>query len=109
MNPVVRRLLLGGSFVAGVLLVGVGNCTRLLRFLTDLGKTYRGQVRFGSTTELRRLPGSTPPAAMAAAVGGRVGSGSGSGSAACAANAPASNGVSSRNLISPAMPCPNSA
>ena len=35
----------------GVLLVGVGNCTRLLRFLTDLGKTYRGQVRFGSTTD----------------------------------------------------------
>jgi tRNA pseudouridine55 synthase len=35
----------------GVLLVGVGRCTRLLRFLTDLGKTYRGQVVFGSTTD----------------------------------------------------------
>jgi tRNA pseudouridine55 synthase len=35
----------------GVLLVGVGNCTRLLRFLTDLGKTYTGQVVFGSTTD----------------------------------------------------------
>ena len=35
----------------GVLLVGVGRCTRLLRFLTDLGKTYSGQVVFGSTTD----------------------------------------------------------
>jgi tRNA pseudouridine55 synthase len=35
----------------GVLLVGVGRCTRLLRFLTDLGKTYTGQVVFGSTTD----------------------------------------------------------
>ena len=35
----------------GVLLVGVGSCTRLLRFLTDLGKTYTGQVVFGSTTD----------------------------------------------------------
>ncbi len=35
----------------GVLLVGVGNCTRLLRFLTDLGKTYTGQIVFGSTTD----------------------------------------------------------
>ena len=36
---------------SGVLLVGVGRCTRLLRFLTDLGKTYSGQVVFGSTTD----------------------------------------------------------
>ena len=35
----------------GILLVGVGRCTRLLRFLTDLGKTYAGQVVFGSTTD----------------------------------------------------------
>ena len=35
----------------GVLLVGVGRCTRLLRFLTDLGKTYTGQVKFGTTTD----------------------------------------------------------
>lgn len=35
----------------GVLLVGVGRCTRLLRFLTDLGKTYTGQVVFGTTTD----------------------------------------------------------
>ena len=35
----------------GVLLVGVGRATRLLRFLTDLGKTYSGEVVFGSTTD----------------------------------------------------------
>ncbi len=35
----------------GVLLVGVGRATRLLRFLTDLGKTYAGQVVFGTTTD----------------------------------------------------------
>ncbi len=35
----------------GVLLVGVGRATRLLRFLTDLGKAYTGQVVFGSTTD----------------------------------------------------------
>jgi tRNA pseudouridine55 synthase len=35
----------------GVLLVGVGRCTRLLRFLTDLGKTYTGEVVFGTTTD----------------------------------------------------------
>ncbi|MBI4882789.1 MAG: tRNA pseudouridine(55) synthase TruB [Actinobacteria bacterium] len=35
----------------GVLLVGVGRATRLLRFLTDLGKIYTGEVVFGSTTD----------------------------------------------------------
>lgn len=35
----------------GVLLVGVGRCTRLLRFLTDLGKTYTAEIVFGSTTD----------------------------------------------------------
>jgi len=35
----------------GVLLVGVGRATRLLRFLTDLGKTYEGDIVFGSTTD----------------------------------------------------------
>lgn len=35
----------------GVLLVGVGRVTRLLRFLTDLGKTYTAEVVFGSTTD----------------------------------------------------------
>ena len=35
----------------GVLLVGVGRGTRLVRFLTDLGKTYTGEVVFGSATD----------------------------------------------------------
>ena len=35
----------------GVLLVGVGKSTRLLRFLTDLGKTYTGEVIFGTSTD----------------------------------------------------------
>ena len=35
----------------GVLLVGVGKCTRLLRFLTDLGKTYTAEIVFGATTD----------------------------------------------------------
>ena len=35
----------------GVLLVGVGRSTRLLRFLTDLGKTYTGDVVFGASTD----------------------------------------------------------
>jgi tRNA pseudouridine55 synthase len=34
----------------GVLLVGVGKVTRLLRFLTALGKRYRAEVVFGTTT-----------------------------------------------------------
>jgi tRNA pseudouridine55 synthase len=34
----------------GVLLVGVGNVTRLLRFLTALGKTYTAEVVFGTET-----------------------------------------------------------
>lgn len=42
----------------GVLLVGVGRCTRLLRFLTDLGKTYTGQVVFGSATDSLDSTGS---------------------------------------------------
>ncbi len=37
----------------GVLLVGVGRVTRLLRFLQDAGKAYRGTIAFGvSTTTL---------------------------------------------------------
>lgn len=35
----------------GVLLVGVGKGTRLVRFLTDLGKTYVGEIVFGTTTD----------------------------------------------------------
>jgi tRNA pseudouridine55 synthase len=34
----------------GVLLVGVGKATRLLRFLTALGKTYTGEVVLGTET-----------------------------------------------------------
>ncbi|GAC1544291.1 MAG: tRNA pseudouridine(55) synthase TruB [Acidimicrobiales bacterium] len=34
----------------GVLLVGLGRATRLLRFLTELPKTYTGQVVLGSAT-----------------------------------------------------------
>ena len=34
----------------GVLLVGVGNATRLLRFLTALGKTYTAEVVLGVET-----------------------------------------------------------
>ena len=34
----------------GVLLVGLGRATRLLRFLQDTGKAYRGTVRFGIAT-----------------------------------------------------------
>lgn len=34
----------------GVLVLGVGRATRLLRFLTDLGKSYVGEVVLGTTT-----------------------------------------------------------
>ena len=34
----------------GVMLVGVGRVTRVLRFLTALGKTYTGEVVFGTAT-----------------------------------------------------------
>jgi tRNA pseudouridine55 synthase len=35
----------------GVLLVGVGRCTRLLRFLSSASKSYRGTVVFGVATD----------------------------------------------------------
>lgn len=35
----------------GVLLLGVGNATRFLRFLTDLPKTYTTEIVFGATTD----------------------------------------------------------
>lgn len=35
----------------GLLVVGVGRATRLLRFLSDLGKTYEGTARFGEETD----------------------------------------------------------
>ena len=34
----------------GVLLLGVGTATRLLRYLNDLPKTYTGEVVFGTAT-----------------------------------------------------------
>ena len=34
----------------GVLLVGLGRATRLLRFLQEQGKAYRGRIRFGIAT-----------------------------------------------------------
>jgi tRNA pseudouridine55 synthase len=61
----------------GVLLVGVGRCTRLLRFLTDLGKTYTAEIVFGSATDSLDSTGVTTatfdmsgltPAAVQAAV-----------------------------------------
>jgi tRNA pseudouridine55 synthase len=62
----------------GMLLVGVGKVTRLLRFLTALGKTYTGEVVFGVTTNTLdaggdvtgrfEMPGVTLEAVRAAAV-----------------------------------------
>ncbi len=34
----------------GVLVLGVGRATRLLRFVSDLPKSYRGEIVFGATT-----------------------------------------------------------
>src|SRR5687767_10516918 len=59
----------------GVLLVGLGRATRLLRFLTETGKVYRGEVAFGVATdtldaagevlERRPMPHLTAPALSA--------------------------------------------
>lgn len=49
-----RRVGHGGTLdpdATGVLLVGVGRTTRLLRFLTPLAKTYRGVVVLGTSTD----------------------------------------------------------
>jgi tRNA pseudouridine55 synthase len=49
-----RRVGHGGTLdpdATGVLLVGVGRATRLLRFLTPLPKTYRGEVVLGVATD----------------------------------------------------------
>ncbi len=43
----------------GVLLVGVGTVTRLLRFLTELGKTYTGEVVLGVETSTLDAAGET--------------------------------------------------
>ena len=51
----------------GVLLVGLGRATRLLRFLTETGKVYRGEVAFGVATDTLDAAGTeTARAAMPA-------------------------------------------
>src|ERR687886_262026 len=45
----------------GVLLVGLGRATRLLRFLTETGKVYRGEVSFGVATDTLDAAGTEPP------------------------------------------------
>lgn len=42
----------------GVLLVGLGRATRLLRFLSETGKVYRGEVGFGVATDTLDAAGS---------------------------------------------------
>jgi tRNA pseudouridine55 synthase len=52
----------------GVLLVGLGRATRLLRFLTETGKVYRGEVGFGVATDTLDAAGvETARTAMPAA------------------------------------------
>lgn len=51
---------------SGVLMIGVGRATKLLSYLTDLPKTYRGTIRLGVRTSSGDLGGeileeSTPP------------------------------------------------
>ena len=43
----------------GVLLVGLGRATRLLRYLSEAGKAYEGRIVFGiaTSTTLRIRPG----------------------------------------------------
>ncbi|MGI8794706.1 MAG: tRNA pseudouridine(55) synthase TruB, partial [Acidimicrobiales bacterium] len=43
----------------GVLLVGLGRVTRLLRFLTDLPKTYSTEIVFGRATSTLDASGET--------------------------------------------------
>ena len=62
----------------GLLLIGVGRATRLLRFLGDLDKTYEGAARLGVETDTldadgevvrtAEVPGSLTPAAIRAAM-----------------------------------------
>ena len=67
----------------GLLLVGVGRATRLLRFLGDLEKTYEGAARLGVETDTldadgevvrtAAVAGSVTPAAIRAAMAGLEG------------------------------------
>lgn len=48
-----RRIGHGGTLdpgATGVLVLGVGKATRLLRFVSELDKTYEGEIVFGTTT-----------------------------------------------------------
>jgi tRNA pseudouridine55 synthase len=57
----------------GVLLVGLGRATRLLRFLTETGKVYRGEVAFGVATDTLDAAGTeTARGAMPALTRGRL-------------------------------------
>jgi tRNA pseudouridine55 synthase len=50
----IRRIGHAGTLdpdATGVLLIGVGRVTRLLRFLSGAGKSYRGEVAFGVATD----------------------------------------------------------
>jgi tRNA pseudouridine55 synthase len=67
----------------GLLVIGVGRATRLLRFLGDLDKTYEGAARLGVETDTldadglvvrtREVPASLAPAAIRAAMAGLEG------------------------------------
>jgi tRNA pseudouridine55 synthase len=67
----------------GLLVIGVGRATRLLRFLGDLDKTYEGAARLGVETDTldadgavvrtREAPASLTPAAIRAAMAGLEG------------------------------------
>jgi tRNA pseudouridine55 synthase len=67
----------------GLLVIGVGRATRLLRFLGDLDKTYEGAARLGIETDTldadgevvrtREVPASLEPADIRAAMAGLEG------------------------------------
>jgi len=67
----------------GLLVIGVGRATRLLRFLGDLDKTYEGAARLGVETDtldadgavvrMREVPASLTPDAIQAAMAGLEG------------------------------------
>jgi tRNA pseudouridine55 synthase len=54
-------------FATGLMILCVGNCTRLSRFLTDHNKSYRALMRFGFATDTQDLTGTplSPPLSTA--------------------------------------------
>src|SRR6267378_2897536 len=54
----------------GVLLVGLGRASRLLRFPTETGKVYRGEVAFGVATDTLDAAGAETSRAPMPAVTG---------------------------------------